>query len=85
MGKCERRDNLEYINERRLEIFSGLPLPAADHQDGGQQQGQQKQDVIKTDPDMPDTMPDVIDELPDLSRFDQLQLLRCIIWTENRR
>ena len=77
-------NDFQYIKRRCLEAIRRMPFFCNVHKYRGQQQRQQEQDVIDTDPDMPDAVLQVIDELPERAGFGQYELLLCAIRAENR-
>jgi hypothetical protein len=49
----EGGDHPEHLDQRLAEIGNTAPAPCLMHQHRRQQQGEQEQDVVETDPDMP--------------------------------
>ena len=58
MSQGECGDNFQHVDKRGAEAFHAAPRRALAPQHGGQQQGEQEQDVVEPNPDVPDALAD---------------------------
>src|SRR5207248_5378900 len=68
MRERERGDDLRDIDERRAERAGGSPCALTQDEHGGQQQRNEEQDVIESEPDVPDALVHVGHELSERTR-----------------
>src|SRR6516165_4808141 len=79
----KRRDDADDVDKRLAEAGDGLPFSAAQLEHCGQQQGAQKEYVIKAGPDVPDTGSKEIEKLAPERRRMTFELPGLVFGAEN--
>src|SRR5215469_16375441 len=83
MGYRKRRDDADDVDKRLAEGCDALPSSAAEFEHRGQQQGTQKEYMIKAGPDVPDTGSKKIEKLAPERRRMAFELPGLVFGAEN--
>ncbi len=84
MSHGERSDDLEHVPERQGKTRDRLPAFPFEHEDRGQEQRQQEQDMVEADPDVPYPLAAVVEELRQRRDLGELEYLSRALRTEDR-